>query len=292
MIAVDWGTTNFRAFHLGANGAILDRRTAACGILHVEGGAFAATLQAEIGDWLARGERHVLLCGMIGSRQGWQEVPYLCCPAGAAELAGAVTRLAFAGAELWLVPGVTTVDAQGVPDVMRGEETKIVGALDALGGSDLVCLPGTHAKWVRLQDRRIAGFTTHMTGEVFGALREHTILGRMMRDAPLDAAAFDRGVARSADPGGLLHHLFGVRALGLMDRLAEDAAPSYLSGLLIGSEVRSSLTPGATVHLIGAEQLSARYARAITACGGTVRLEDEDAAARGLAAIMRSLGWL
>jgi 2-dehydro-3-deoxygalactonokinase len=89
-----------------------------------------------------------------------------------------------------------------------------------------------------------------------------------------------------------LHHLFGVRTLGLMGRLAEDAAPSYLSGLLIGSEIRSSLTPGATVHLIGAEQLSARYARAITACGGTVRLEDEDAAARGLAAIMRSLEWL
>ena len=292
MIAVDWGTTNFRAFRLGADGEILDRRTAACGILHVEGGAFAAALQAEIGDWLARGERHVLLCGMIGSRQGWQEVPYLHCPAGAAELAGAVARIDFAGAELRLVPGVITVDAQGVPDVMRGEETKIVGALDALGGSGLVCLPGTHAKWVRLQDRRIAGFTTHMTGEVFGALREHTILGRMMRDAPLDTAAFDHGVARSADPGGLLHHLFGVRTLGLMDRLAEDAAPSYLSGLLIGSEIRNSLTPGATVHLIGAEQLSARYARAITACGGTVRLGDEDAAARGLAAIMRSLDWL
>jgi 2-dehydro-3-deoxygalactonokinase len=292
MIAVDWGTTNFRAFRLGADGTILDRRTAARGILHVEAGAFAAALQAEIGDWLAGGERHVLLCGMIGSRQGWQEVPYLRCPAGAAELAGAVATVAFAGAELRLVPGVTTVDVQGVPDVMRGEETKIVGALDALGGSGLVCLPGTHAKWVRLQERRIAGFTTHMTGEVFGALREHTILGRMMHDAPLDTAAFDRGVARSADSGGLLHHLFGVRALGLMGGLAEDAAPSYLSGLLIGTEVRSALTPGATVHLIGAEQLSARYARAITACGGTVRLEDEDAAARGLAAIARSLDWL
>ena len=283
MIAVDWGTTNFRAFRLGADGTILDRRTAARGILHVEAGAFAAALQAEIGDWLAGGERHVLLCGMIGSRQGWQEVPYLRCPAGAAELAGAVATVAFAGAELRLVPGVTTVDVQGVPDVMRGEE---------LGGSGLVCLPGTHAKWVRLQERRIAGFTTHMTGEVFGALREHTILGRMMHDAPLDTAAFDRGVARSADSGGLLHHLFGVRALGLMGSLAEDAAPSYLSGLLIGTEVRSALTPGTAVHLIGAEQLSARYARAITACGGTVRLEDEDAAARGLAAIARSLDWL
>jgi 2-dehydro-3-deoxygalactonokinase len=292
MIAVDWGTTNFRAYRLGADGAILDRGTAARGILHVEAGAFAAALRAEIGDWLADGERQMLLCGMIGSRQGWQEVPYLRCPAGAAELAGAVATVAFVGAELRLVPGVATVDAQGVPDVMRGEETKIVGVLDALGGSGLVCLPGTHAKWVRLQDRRIAGFTTHMTGEVFGALREHTILGRMMRDAPLDSAAFDRGVARSADPGGLLHHLFGVRALGLMGSLTEDAAPSYLSGLLIGSEVRSALTPGASVHLIGAEQLSARYARAIAACGGTVRLEDEDAAARGLAAIAHSLDWL
>ena len=292
MSAVGWGTTNFRAFLLGADGAILDRRAAASGILYVEAGAFAAALHAEIGDWLAGGERRVLLCGMIGSRQGWQEVPYLPCPAGAAELAGAVAEVAFAGAETRLVPGLTTVDAQGVPDVMRGEETKIVGALDALDGNGLVCLPGTHAKWVRLHDRRIAGFTTHMTGEVFGALREHTILGRMMRDAPLDIAAFDRGVARSADPGGLLHHLFGVRALGLMGSLTEEAGPSYLSGLLIGTEVRNAVTSGATVHLIGAEHLSARYARAITACGGTVRMEDEDAAARGLAAIARSLDWL
>ena len=105
-------------------------------------------------------------------------------------------------------------------------------------------LPDTLAKWVRLQDRRIAGFTTYMMREVFGALREHTILGRMVRDAPLDTAAFDRGVARSADPGGLLHQLFGLRMLGLMDRLAEDPAPFYLSALLIGSEIRSSLTPG------------------------------------------------
>ncbi|MDA8049308.1 MAG: 2-dehydro-3-deoxygalactonokinase [Rhodospirillales bacterium] len=291
MIGVDWGTSNFRAFRLGAEGAILDRRGSPLGILHVPGGRFAETLSAEIGDWLRAGEDRVLLCGMVGSRQGWQEAPYVPCPAGIAELARAVTAVPFTGARVRLVTGISTLDPQGVPDVIRGEETKIVGVPAALGKAGLVCLPGTHSKWVSLSGGRIARFATHMTGEVFGVLREHSILGRMMRQGPPDWVAFDCGLARAAEPGGWLHHLFGVRTLGLTGELGEAAASSYLSGLLIGHEVRAALPAGALVHLLGAPALTVPYARAIAALGGVVRCEDEDAAARGLAAIGAVINW-
>ena len=141
---------------------------------------------------------------------------------------------------------------------MRGEETQVFGVLGAMGGSGLACLPGTHSKWVQVAGGRIIGFTTHMTGEAFGALRGHTILGRMMREGPADGAPFDAGVRRSDDPGGLLHHIFGARSLVLAGRLAETDAAAYLSGILIGHEVRAALAgrQGEVVHVIGAPDLT------------------------------------
>jgi 2-dehydro-3-deoxygalactonokinase len=186
MIGVDWGTSNFRAFLLDADGNIRDLRKAPCGVLHVPDGRFAETLRAEVGDWLERGEDRVLACGAIGSREGWREMPYLPCPIGVAELARGTVAVPFAGAQVRLVPGVGDVDAQGVPDTMRSEETQIAGIRGELGAGGLVCLPGTHSKWARLQDGRIVSYSSHMTGEVFGALREHTIFARTMCDGPTD----------------------------------------------------------------------------------------------------------
>lgn len=292
MIAVDWGTSNFRAFRLGSDGAILARRSSHAGILRVEDGLFAEALRAEIGDWLANGETNILLCGMIGSRQGWVETRYLPCPAGISDLANSVTEVPFAGAEVRLVPGVAGSDSEGVPEVMRGEETEAMGILDECGGDGLVCFPGTHSKWIYLSDRKIASFITCMTGELYGALRESTILERTMTaDVAVDCAAFHRGVARSEDSSGLLHHLFGVRTLTLMGELKEEASASYLSGLLIGHEVRAAMPDAALVHLVGAAALCSLYAQAIKACGGYATMEDEDSAARGLAAIGRRLAW-
>ncbi len=291
MIGVDWGTSNFRAFLLDAEGNIFDRRKAACGVLHVAGGRFADTLRAEIGDWLDRGEDRVLCCGAIGSREGWREMPYLPCPIGVAELARGTVALPFAGARIRLVPGVGTTDAQGVPDTMRSEETQIAGIRAVLGDSGLVCLPGTHSKWARLQGGRIVGYSSHMTGEVYGALREHTIFARTMCDGPTDWAAFEHGLARSGDPGGWVHHVFGVRALCVTDGLNETAAPWYLSGLLIGHEVRVALPQGELVHLVGEPGLTPLYARAIAVLGGQARVEDADAAARGLATIGAAIDW-
>ena len=140
---------------------------------------------------------------MIGSRQGWKEAPYLPCPAGPAELAGALVDIGFDWARVKLVPGLSGIDESGVAEVMRGEETQVLGVPPLLRDGGIACLPGTHSKWVRVEGGRIVGFTTHMTGEAFGALRGHTILGRMMRDGPSDGAPFDAGrrpVGRAGRP--------------------------------------------------------------------------------------------
>lgn len=292
MIAVDWGTSNFRAFQLDADGTILSRHSSPRGILQVEGGQFAEALRAEIGEWLANGEHRVLLCGMIGSRQGWVEANYLPCPAGISDLAHAVTQIPFAGADVRLIPGVSGNDPNGIPEVMRGEETQAASLLESSANNSLVCFPGTHSKWIHLRDHKIASFITSMTGELYAVLRNHTILGRTMTtNNAVDNAAFLQGVARSENSGGLLHHLFGVRTLTLMDRLQETASASYLSGLLIGHEVRAAMPHAQHVHLVGAAPLCSLYAQAIAAIGGSATVEEDDAAARGLAAIGRRLKW-
>jgi 2-dehydro-3-deoxygalactonokinase len=175
---------------------------------------------------------------------------------------------------------------------MRGEETQILGALEQIGERGLACLPGTHSKWARVEHGRITAFSTHMTGEVFAALRGATILGRTMRDAPPNEETFDQGLQRSADAGGLLHHLFGVRALNLRGQLSEMVAASYLSGLLIGHEIRAALPEGEPlVHVIGAPELAGLYARAIAACGGHAVVQEGDTAATGLTMIGERARW-
>jgi 2-dehydro-3-deoxygalactonokinase len=293
MIGIDWGTTSFRAFRIGRDGAVRDRRAAAKGILNVPDGRFGDTLREEIGPWLAAGEDHVLLSGMIGSRQGWKEAPYLPCPAGAPEIARALVDIGFDWAKVKLVPGLSGLDSAGVAEVMRGEETQVLGVEALMRDGGIACLPGSHSKWVRVKGGQITSFTTHMTGEAFAALRGYTILGRMMRDGPLDGAPFDAGIERSGQAGGLLHHLFGVRALGLAERLKEQEAPAYLSGILIGHEIRAALeqADGAVIQVIGAPDLTALYAKAIATCGGYAERHDGEAAARGLALIAEHAQW-
>jgi 2-dehydro-3-deoxygalactonokinase len=292
LIGVDWGTSNFRAFRFDDAGEVIERRSYPIGILKVQEGKFAETLQEQVGDWIADGEKRVLLCGMVGSRQGWTEANYLQCPVTVDDLAKAVVRISFAGAEAMLIPGVMGTDINDIPEVMRGEETEAMGIVDDCDGCGLVCLPGTHTKWIELRDRSIVSFLTCMMGDAFAALRKHTILTKLMSsEAAIEEATFLRGVARSGDAGGLLHHLFSVRTLALTGALTEDTTVSYLSGLLIGHEVRAVMPAGAHIHLVGALQLCKLYQQAIAACGGTSTLEDEDAAARGLAAIGRRLDW-
>lgn len=298
MIGIDWGTTSLRAYRLDGAGTVLEQRESAQGILSVPEGGFAAVLDAAIRPWLDAGEELVLLCGMIGSRQGWQEAPYLSCPAGPAEIAAALVPLPYPGAaRCLLVPGLSTRGPEGVPDVMRGEETKLVGLLVELGdeAAATLCLPGTHSKWARLEGGRIAGFATRMTGETRAVLLGHSILGRLSAPArePSDEA-FRRGLRRSRDRGGLLHHLFGTRALGLMGELAPAETDDYLSGLLIGHEVRAAVedgaaSAGAMVHLAGSATLCRLYALAFEEYGVRHRQHDPDIVVRGLRRIGATL---
>jgi 2-dehydro-3-deoxygalactonokinase len=291
MIAVDWGTSSFRAYRVDAQGQILDRRSAARGILTVAAGAFAAVLAEEVGPWLEQEPGAIFMCGMIGSRQGWTEVPYLACPASLDAIGRACGAIAWEhGRRVFIAPGLSCRDAQGVPDVMRGEETQILGAADELGGNAVVCLPGTHSKYVRVQDGRIVDFTTHMTGEVFGVLWRHSILGRLGDTETVDdEAAFDAGVDRSAEGEGLLHHLFGVRARGLFGEIPATGLASYLSGILIGHEIRAA-APRERVSVIGDGELARLYARAFARCGIEVRLITGEPAPLGLWAIARAIG--
>lgn len=285
MIGIDWGTSSLRAYRL-AGRIVRERRDSARGITAADAADFAAVLRETVGDWLQDGETDILMAGMIGSRQGWIEAPYLPCPAGLDGLAAALVPVPFAGARVAIVPGLRAEDASGTPEVMRGEETQLVG----LAASGRCCLPGTHSKWAEIAEGNVIGFNTYMTGETFAALRSATILGRMMPEAPTDRAAFLHGLARAAEPGGILHHLFGVRALGLFGRLPDLQAASYLSGLLIGHEIAAE-APTGEVRLIGAPALCELYALALERHGITTIIAPADLAASGLAAIAERAGW-
>ena len=283
MLAIDWGTTSFRAYRLDPAARIVDSRSAPAGILSVEAGEFGAVLEQQAGDWIAGGDTLVVMSGMIGSRQGWLEVPYAACPAGLHEIAAGMRRVAWARGEIWIAPGLTCRDAAGVPDVIRGEETQILGVLDQLGaGRHTVCLPGTHSKWVEIENAKIVHFSTHMTGEAFAVFKAHSILGRMMKDGVTDRIAFADGVRRSADAGGMLHHLFGVRSRGLFGELSDTATASYLSGLLIGHEIHAARISARTVHLLCTPLLADVYRQALDVLGLQSITLDSNAVTHGL----------
>ena len=291
LIGLDWGTTNARALRFDHAGVVVETRERPLGILRVPGGDFAGAFAALTQDWRdAAPGVPVLMCGMIGSRQGWREASYAALPADADALAAALLPLPEAGA--WIVPGVSGESLAGAPDVIRGEETQAIGAAALLGTGDAcLCMPGSHSKWVELRAGRLARFATFMTGEAFAALSGHTILARMIEQAPHDDAAFAAGLRRAGAPGGLLHHLFTVRTDGLFGRLAPAAAGSFLSGLLLGHEMRdaSAAFPAQDVVLVGSETLAAPYRAALSAAGRVTRIVPGDqAVAAGLWRLARA----
>jgi len=288
-VAVDWGTSSLRGALIDDAGRVLDERHAARGILGVPTGGFPAVFDELFGDWMAPAGRRCLISGMAGSRQGWVEAPYCPCPADAADLARHVIPVV--ADRIAMVPGLTA-HHDGVPDVMRGEEVQIFGAMQLTGLADgLFVLPGTHNKWVRVQGGRVLGFRTFMTGEFYALLAQQSILSRTVdAAAPLDADAFAQGVSRSTQGGGLLHNAFGARTLGLFDRMSPAQLASYLSGLLIGEELRSQMLDAhADVVLIGAPALTARYALALEGLRITPRVLGAEATWAGAHALHTAL---
>lgn len=296
-IALDWGTTSLRAYLLAHDGSVLEERNGGKGIMQVEGGQFNAVLDAFCGDWLnSYPTAKLIASGMIGSKQGWIEAPYCPCPANAAALAVKLVSVDVnTSRRLHIVPGVSYIDAiSNVPDVMRGEETQIIGAIPATG-AHLVVLPGTHSKWAWVEDGAIVRFSSWMTGEVYAALTQHTILGRLMQlDAAHDADAFARGVRYGFEqPAQLLSRIFSARTIGLFGALNEAALPSYLSGVLIGAEigaVTSSVadTVKTAVIVLGSNALVQRYVAAFSTTGLEAAAGPGDCAARGLFRLAQS----
>lgn len=310
LIALDWGTTSLRAYKLGFGGQVLEQRSLSSGIMQLPktpriiagqecADGFELAFDEACGDWLdAQPDLPVIACGMVGSAQGWREAAYCDTPANVANLGTSLqTVRSLRGVDVHIVPGV--IQRSRLPNVMRGEETQVLGVLQHLlsgAGNDLLIgLPGSHSKWVEVADGCIVHFDTFMTGEVFAVLSEHSILGRtQQRGGSFDGEAFDRGlrVALSADGEiGPLSTLFSARSLGLTGELSAVAQPDYLSGLLIGHELsalanvqrhRRNSVHLPSIILIGNSQLCARYSRALDACGFARVTLAEQATERGL----------
>ena len=259
-IAVDWGTTNRRAYLIDPNGKQAGEFEDANGILAIPAGGFPDAI-AEIRTRL--GDKPLLLAGMVGSNRGWKEAPYVPCPAGIDDLAA---KVVWAGEREAIVPGLSFI-GDGRADVMRGEEVQLLGAVAAglVQGNGLVCHPGTHNKWTELHQGRVHSFRTIMTGELFSLLKEHSILADLLQ-GPVDANDVFRGAAKHAVFNeSLPAEIFSVRASVLLGQMKKEDAASYTSGLLIGTDVRIGLAvpTGAQVVVMGRPELTRLYVAAL-----------------------------
>jgi len=269
-IAVDWGTTNRRAYLIENGGRCSREFEDGNGILSVKHGEFEGAI-GQIRDRL--GERPMLLAGMIGSNRGWIEAPYVPCPADLGDLAKGLVRVR---EDIAIVPGVCLDDERA--DVMRGEEVQLLGAIVSgeIPRDCLVCHPGTHNKWVRVEAGRIASFRTVMTGELFGLLKEKSILSELLSGASVTGEAFCDGVRQGLSGAGLGAELFEARARFLLGRLAPEDGASLVSGMLIGEDVRIGLGDKSDrrVLLMGRPELTSLYAAALDVAG--VEAEEKD----------------
>ncbi|CAM5775195.1 MFS transporter [Labrys miyagiensis] len=282
LIAVDWGTSRFRAFLLDAGGKVLDRISAEDGMSTVPAGGFAAVLERNCGTWMkASPQAPVLMAGMVGARNGWAEAAYASCPASPKSLAGSMLKVT---ERVSIVPGVIARDESGA-DVMRGEETLIFGTEVRNG---LVCLPGTHSKWAKVEDGAITDFATFMTGETYALFHQHSLLARLATE-PEDLTGFDDGLEAAKDGTGLLNRLFQARSRVLAGNMAGEKVGPYLSGLLIGAEIEGAFKrygSDHTVTLVADGVLAKRYVSALRSYGvGIEIISPERAFLDGLAAI-------
>ncbi len=315
LLALDWGTSSLRAFLLDQRGKIAMQREAAWGIQQLPSppanGGFDHAFELIAGDWLARWPLlPVVACGMVGSAQGWCEAPYVPCPADLASLSSRLVRArSRLGIDVHIAPGLLLPrqrKATGediLPDVMRGEEVQILGALSLYPElAERVCLllPGTHSKWAWTEAGTVTHFMTSMAGELFSVLRQHSILARLMPAAlPLSIhlPAFEQGVERGyqAAPGKLITLLFSVRSMGLTGELPCEALPDYLSGLLIGTELAAALRgpdvlPDCPLVLLGSPVLTQRYGQALAAVDHAPNAVLDNTAPQGLWQIALAAG--
>jgi 2-dehydro-3-deoxygalactonokinase len=293
-ILADWGTSRFRAFVVD-DGRIVDRVSSDEGISALREGRHRDVFLKHCRPWLEREpDAPVALVGMVGSKEGWRMAPYAQCPAGPEEIARAMIEVEIGeGRKGRIVPGLSCEPQAGAVDVMRGEETLCLGA-GVIDG--LVCLPGTHPKWVEMKHGRVARFATYFTGEMYALLRHHSMVGRPATE-PEDPAGFERGLeaaernsGRSGARVGLLHLIFGARAAAVTGRLPSAELGPYISGLLTGDEINGAFglfDKPREVTAIGAEERVALFGRALARHGIAVVTKDpEEALVAGIARIL------
>jgi len=277
-IAVDWGTTHLRAWAIGADGSIRAEASSEDGMGRLSPEGFEPALLHLIEDWLGAGPTPALACGMVGAKQGWQEAPYASIPAKPADLTPMpATRVKDSRLSLQIVPGLSQANP---PDVMRGEETQIAGFLTQAPDFDgILCLPGTHTKWVHISAEDVVSFQTFMTGELFDLLTRHSVL-RHSVDAPgMDQAAFADAVSEALSrPERLAQRLFSIRAGATLDGTDAGISRARLSGTLIGAELAAAKPYwlGQQVVVAGSAALSGLYAEALKAQGVSARAMEAD----------------
>jgi 2-dehydro-3-deoxygalactonokinase len=292
LIGLDWGTTSLRAHLICSNGALLETISSSEGIMSPDGKNFAQTFEKVAGPWLKKNPSlPVIASGMITSRNGWLETTYLPLPAGPSDFASALTCFNINDTQkIYFVTGASYENDAGDPDIMRGEEVQIIGCLsESRGPKETFLLPGTHSKWAIAHSGKIKSFMSFMTGEVFALLKNHSILGTLA--TPIQnpmSDGFLKGVKRRFGANSsLLHQVFSARTLALFDQLPSDEISDFLSGLLIGDEVKSAvrkfnIKASHTVHIIGRGDLAERYSMALNAVSISNKIAPEHAAATGL----------
>lgn len=289
LVLIDWGTSGRRVWLINNAGQTIDKRSDKIGMLSLRPGEFAQSLSEIIAGWPPR---PVLMSGMVGARQGWCEAPYIDCPCDLAVLARSLHPVPDRG-QTWIVPGLRYRDASGAIDVMRGEETQILGAQAKIDAVETVLLPGTHSKWVRVERRQVVGFRTYLTGELYDVLLNHSSIGRTSADVEPNAEAFIRGAALGETEGDLLGRLFAARAAVVGGDLPAKHVASFLSGILIAREVADALAhhrSDSPLALIGRPDLTEHYRTVLESRDVSLFALDGDVARDGLLAIARERG--
>ncbi|WP_424926807.1 2-dehydro-3-deoxygalactonokinase [Amaricoccus tamworthensis] len=283
-VAVDWGTSSLRVWAMAADGSVLAERKSGQGMSTLDPSGFAPVLDGHLHALSIPAEVPVLICGMASARTGWREVAYLDLPLRLDTVPEAAVQVD-EERDIRILPGAAQ-RVPDAPDVMRGEETMLLGAVRQHGASGVVCMPGTHSKWATLQDGVLTRFETYMTGEVFNLFRQHSTLADFLSGTDFDETAFAAGLeAGLRQPEAVMCKVFDLRAGPLLGLVSENTIPSRLSGLLIGLEIAGArASAGTDVTLIASGPLADRYHRALTLAVLNPRLIDADDAVRaGLA---------
>lgn len=296
-VAVDWGTSSFRLWLIAEDGSTLGERRSGEGMTTAAQTGFAQVLQSHLTALAAPDDIPVIVCGMAGARQGWVEAGYIDTPASLSAILTGAVSVPGQSRDVRILPGLAQRDRQA-PDVMRGEETQLLGAIPAESkGEQIVCMPGTHSKWVRVVNGQVTGFSTFMTGELFDVITKHSILSHAVAgaaDQATDTATFEAAIkAAFAKPALVTNLLFTARAGQLLHGLTAAGAQALISGTLIGAEIAGALSSagqGAAITLVASGRLQALYEDAFRTLSLPYATVDADAAVRrGLSAAARAI---